>query len=61
MKIVEIARLVNGELRGEGSVDISGIAALESAGPADLTFVDGARALEAGEALDGGLLSRSIE
>ena len=46
MKIVEIARLVNGELRGEESVDISGIAALESAGPADLTFVDGARALE---------------
>ena len=46
MKIVEIARLVNGELRGEGSVDISGIAALESAGPTDLTFVDGARALE---------------
>ena len=46
MKIVEIAKLVNGELRGEGSVDISGIAALESAGSADLTFVDGARALE---------------
>jgi UDP-3-O-[3-hydroxymyristoyl] glucosamine N-acyltransferase len=45
MKITEIAALVNGELNGDGDTDIVGIAALESAGPSDITFVDGSRAL----------------
>jgi UDP-3-O-[3-hydroxymyristoyl] glucosamine N-acyltransferase len=46
MKIKEIATLLSGELEGDGSVDISGIAGLESAGPSDLSFADGVRALE---------------
>jgi UDP-3-O-[3-hydroxymyristoyl] glucosamine N-acyltransferase len=45
MKISEIAALLNGELRGDGSVHITGIAGLESAGPGDIAFVDGGRAL----------------
>jgi UDP-3-O-[3-hydroxymyristoyl] glucosamine N-acyltransferase len=46
MKIVEIATLLSGELQGDGNADINGIAGLESAGPADLSFADGARALK---------------
>jgi UDP-3-O-[3-hydroxymyristoyl] glucosamine N-acyltransferase len=45
MKISEIAALLNGELQGDGAVDINGIASLESAGPSDISFVDGHRAL----------------
>jgi len=54
MKISEIAMLLNGELKGDGDVDISGIAGLESAGPADLTFVEDAAALEQAKASDAG-------
>ena len=45
MKISEIAALLSGELQGDGTGDINGIAGLESAGPSDITFVDGGRAL----------------
>jgi UDP-3-O-[3-hydroxymyristoyl] glucosamine N-acyltransferase len=45
MKISEIAALLNAELRGDGGVEITGIAGLESAGPSDISFVDGGRAL----------------
>jgi UDP-3-O-[3-hydroxymyristoyl] glucosamine N-acyltransferase len=45
MKITEIAALVKGELTGDGDADIFGIAALESAGPSDITFIDGRRAM----------------
>ncbi len=46
MKISEIATLLNGQLQGDGNAEVTGIAALDSAGPADLTFVDGTAALE---------------
>jgi UDP-3-O-[3-hydroxymyristoyl] glucosamine N-acyltransferase len=45
MKVEAIARLLNGILSGDGEQDIAGIAGLESAGPDDLTFADGERAL----------------
>jgi UDP-3-O-[3-hydroxymyristoyl] glucosamine N-acyltransferase len=46
MKVNEIARLLGGRVQGDGSRDISGVAALESAGPNVLTFAEGDRALE---------------
>ena len=46
MKVSDIARLLDGALQGDGNVEISGIAGLESAGPADLTFVETPRALQ---------------
>ncbi len=46
MKVNEIARLLGGRIEGDGSRDISVVAALESAGPGELTFAEGDRALE---------------
>lgn len=46
MTATEIARLLRGTLHGDGSRDIHGVAGLEGAGPHDLTYADGARALE---------------
>jgi UDP-3-O-[3-hydroxymyristoyl] glucosamine N-acyltransferase len=46
MNIGEIATLLSGELQGDASRDISGIAGLETAGPADLTYAEDGRALE---------------
>ncbi|HHW15660.1 MAG TPA: UDP-3-O-(3-hydroxymyristoyl)glucosamine N-acyltransferase, partial [Firmicutes bacterium] len=43
----ELARLVNGELRGDPSRTVTGIAGLEEAGPADVTFADPSRSAEA--------------
>jgi UDP-3-O-[3-hydroxymyristoyl] glucosamine N-acyltransferase len=45
MKVEEIARLLDGTLKGDRKREISGIAALESAGPQEVTFAEGARAL----------------
>jgi len=47
MKAAEIAVLIQGALNGEGDREITGIAALESAGPNDLSYVEGPRALTA--------------
>jgi UDP-3-O-[3-hydroxymyristoyl] glucosamine N-acyltransferase len=46
MKTSEIATLLRGQLQGDGNVEISGVAGLDNAGPADLTFVEGVAALE---------------
>jgi UDP-3-O-[3-hydroxymyristoyl] glucosamine N-acyltransferase len=46
MRISEIAALLGGELRGDGDVEVGGIAGLANACPADLTFVDSVAALE---------------
>jgi UDP-3-O-[3-hydroxymyristoyl] glucosamine N-acyltransferase len=45
MKISDIAALVSGQWEGDGSLEITGIAGLERAGAADITFVDSGRAL----------------
>ncbi len=45
MKVEALARLLDGTLYGDGEKEIAGIAGLESAGPGDLTFADGERAL----------------
>lgn len=36
--VQEIAQLLGGELKGDGSLTITGVASLESAGPGDITF-----------------------
>lgn len=49
MTVNEIARLVNGLVEGEPAREIRGVAAVDVAGPADLTFANDTRAL--GQAL----------
>jgi len=46
MTAIELAGLLGGQLHGDGACEIRGVAALESAGPDDLTFAEGERALE---------------
>ena len=45
MTIHEIVRLVDGKLQGDGWREIHGVASLENAGPDDLTFAEGTRAM----------------
>jgi UDP-3-O-[3-hydroxymyristoyl] glucosamine N-acyltransferase len=46
MKVSAIAELLGGKLIGEAGLEIHGVAALESAGPAELAYVESPRALE---------------
>jgi len=39
MRLEELARILGAELRGDGAVEISGIAGIETAGPSEVTFV----------------------
>jgi UDP-3-O-[3-hydroxymyristoyl] glucosamine N-acyltransferase len=39
MKLTEIAEFLSGELRGNGSVNITGIARIEDAGEGDITYI----------------------
>jgi UDP-3-O-[3-hydroxymyristoyl] glucosamine N-acyltransferase len=45
MRVSEIAQLLDAEVQGDAAREIRGVAALESAGPDDLTFAEGERAL----------------
>ncbi len=56
MRAEQIARLVRGKLQGDGTREISGVASLESAGPEDLTFAEGARALARAAGSGAGLI-----
>jgi UDP-3-O-[3-hydroxymyristoyl] glucosamine N-acyltransferase len=51
-----LARLVQGELLGEGSRRVTGIAGLEEAGPGDVTFADSPRTAEALATASAGVL-----
>ncbi|MGO9275781.1 MAG: UDP-3-O-(3-hydroxymyristoyl)glucosamine N-acyltransferase [Terriglobia bacterium] len=46
MTAKELASLLGGKLQGDGAREIRGVSTLESAGPDDLTFAEGDRALE---------------
>jgi UDP-3-O-[3-hydroxymyristoyl] glucosamine N-acyltransferase len=46
MKVEEIARLLTGQMQGDRNREINGVAGLETAGPAELTFAEGPRVLE---------------
>jgi len=45
MTVAEIATLVGGQVKGDPAAEIRGVASLEAAGPTDLAFADGERAL----------------
>lgn len=45
MKVAELAKLLDGTLEGDGSVELRGVAALENASPGDLTYAEGERQL----------------
>src|SRR5215475_14580348 len=44
MRVRELAQWLDLEFEGDGDVDISGVAPLESAGPADLSFIGNRKA-----------------
>jgi UDP-3-O-[3-hydroxymyristoyl] glucosamine N-acyltransferase len=44
MRVRELAQWLGVEFEGDGEVDITGVAALESAGPSDLSFVNSRKA-----------------
>jgi UDP-3-O-[3-hydroxymyristoyl] glucosamine N-acyltransferase len=46
MKVLEISKLLDGTLAGDGDREIRGVAALENAGPSELSYVEGERAVE---------------
>src|SRR5690242_18198664 len=46
MKVGDLARVLAGTVTGDATAEITGVAGLESAGPCDLTFAEGARAVE---------------
>ena len=46
MTVDEIARMVDGRVRGEARREISGVAALDTAGPSDLAFAGDPKAVE---------------
>jgi UDP-3-O-[3-hydroxymyristoyl] glucosamine N-acyltransferase len=56
MKVSEIAELVQGNPAGDSEREILGIAALETAGPTELAYVEGARALPSAAASRAGCL-----
>jgi UDP-3-O-[3-hydroxymyristoyl] glucosamine N-acyltransferase len=57
MKVEEIARLLGGKLAGDGARKILGVAGLENATEADVTFAEGDRALaRAGQSAAGCIL-----
>ena len=45
MKVSAIAELLHGQLAGDSSLEIQGVAALEGAGPTELAYVESSRAL----------------
>ncbi len=46
MTVQQVAEFLNGTARGDSGREIRGVASLESAGPDDLTYAEGARAVE---------------
>jgi UDP-3-O-[3-hydroxymyristoyl] glucosamine N-acyltransferase len=56
MTTEEIARMLGGKLHGESSREIRDVAGLETAGPDELTYAEGARALERAAHAHAGLI-----
>ena len=56
MRVSEIAELLGGHPTGNTERDIVGVAALETAGPAELAYVESPRALEAAASVNAGCL-----
>jgi UDP-3-O-[3-hydroxymyristoyl] glucosamine N-acyltransferase len=56
MKVDELAGILGGKWQGDGRREIRGVAALQDAGPDDLTFVEGDRALALADASPAGCI-----
>jgi len=56
MKVSEIATLLQGNPAGDPEREITGVAALEAAGPTELAYVESPRALEQAAASRAGCL-----
>ena len=56
MKVSEIAELLRGNPAGDAGREIQGVAALETAGPTELAYVEGPRALDQAAASRAGCL-----
>lgn len=56
MRVEELAQRLGATLHGDASREITGVAALETAGPQDLTFAEGERGLERATASRAGCL-----
>ena len=56
MKVSAIAELLHGTLAGDAGREITGVAALEAAGPTELTYVESPKALAQAAASQAGCL-----
>lgn len=56
MKVSQVSQLIGGKVSGDGATEIRGVAGLESAGPEDLSFVEGPHALEAARSSKAGCI-----
>lgn len=56
MKVSALAELLEGKVAGEAGREIQGVAALESAGPTDLAYVESPRTFESADASHAGCL-----
>src|SRR5438876_205843 len=56
MRVRELAQRLGSEFEGDGEVEISGLAPIESAGPSDLSFINSRKAALQAEASAAGCL-----
>src|SRR5436190_22741074 len=56
MRVRELAQWLGAEFEGDGEVDITGVAAIESAGPADVSFINSRKAAQQAQASSAGCL-----
>src|SRR5438034_116428 len=56
MRVRELAQRLGSEFEGDGEVEISGVAPIESAGPSDLSFINSRKAAQQADASAAGCL-----
>ena len=56
MRVRELAQWLEAEFEGDGEVEIAGVAPIESAGPADISFINSRKAAQQAEASGAGCL-----
>src|SRR5438552_2188395 len=56
MRVRELAQWLGAEFEGDGEVEIAGVAPVESAGPADISFINSRKAAQQAEASAAGCL-----
>src|SRR5882724_4833640 len=56
MRVRELAKWLGAEFEGDGEVEIAGVAPIESAGPADISFINNRKAAQRAQASAAGCL-----